>query len=225
MISLTYYLDVMSSWCFYSEPNLRRLLELHGKNLRYEWRIALVTGHPKGGYSREQYDWFYRRSGSIAGTQLNSGWRNADYDSTLQPNLAAEAARELGFNDDRVRLAISRAALVEGKPVLERQALLQVVSAATGVQAAKIAEMMDMPRIRERIEESCAEFAALGVTQRPAFVLRHERDDIGDSAIFSGIWLFEPLDATIQAMLSDADKYARFEANNPPMPGEKGKSA
>ncbi|MDQ6780435.1 MAG: disulfide bond formation protein DsbA [Candidatus Eremiobacteraeota bacterium] len=222
MISLIYCLDVLSSWCFYSEPNLRRLLDLHGKHLRYEWRIALVTDHPRGGFSREQYDWFYRRSGSISGTRLNSGWRTADYASSVEPNLAAEAARELGFSDDRVRLAISRAALIEGKPVLERATLLQIVSAATGVEAAKIAEMMDAPQMRERIEKSCAEFEALGVTQRPAYVLR---SDIEDSAIFSGVWLFEPLNATIQAMLSDAEKYAHFEANNAPMPGERGKSA
>lgn len=215
MIKLTYYLDVLSSWCFYGEPNLRRLLDVYGDRIDYEWRIALVTEHPPQGFSRQQYDWFYRRSGSISGTHLNSAWRTKEYSSTLVPNLAAEAARELGFSDDRVRLALARAALVEGQPVLEPDTAARVAAAASGVDQSKITEFMNDPRMRERIERTSAEFAALGVDQRPAFVLR---SSIGDTAIFSGVWLFEPLNATVHAMLSDADKYAHFEANNPAFP-------
>ncbi|MDQ6823908.1 MAG: DsbA family protein [Candidatus Eremiobacteraeota bacterium] len=214
MIKLVYYLDVLSSWCFYSEPNLRRLLDIHRDHIEYEWRIALVS-HPPRGYSRAQMDWFYHRSGSISGTHLNSAWRASDYSSTLVPNLAAEAARELGFSDDRVRLALARAALVDGKPVLERETCLEIVASVTGVDKKKIAEFMDDPRIRERIDRTTAEFASLGVDQRPAYVLHSK---IGDTAIFSGIWVFEPLNATVQAMVSDADKYAHFEANNPAFP-------
>ena len=214
MLKLAYYLDVLSSWCFYSEPNLRRLLDALGDRVEYEWRIALVD-HPPHGYSRQQYDWFYRRSGSLSGTHLNSAWRTGDYDSSLVPNAAAEAARELGFSDDRVRLALTRAGLVDGKPVLQRETCAAIVAEATGVSAEKILEFMDDPRIRERVECTTKEFAALGVDQRPAFVLR---SPIGDTAIFSGVWVFDPLNATAQAMLSDADKYAHFEASNPPFP-------
>lgn len=214
MLKLVYYLDVLSSWCFYSEPNLRRLLDRYGDRIQYEWRIALITEGMPMGHTREQMDWFYRRSGSISGTHLNSAWNQGPY-NTLQPNLAAEAARELGFSDDRVRLALARAALLDGKSIVQREVSLQVVSAVTGVDARKVERMIDDERMLENIQRSSAEFEALGIDQRPAFTLR---SDIGDRAIFSGLWTYDPLQATVAAMLSDEEKYERFARENPPFP-------
>ena len=49
---------------------------------------------------------------------LNSGWliekRKGHYQA---PNLVAEAARDFGFEDDTVRLALAHAALREGQDV------------------------------------------------------------------------------------------------------------
>ena len=214
MLTLIYYLDVLSSWCFYAEPNLRRLLDVLGERVRYEWRIALVE-NPAGGYSHRQYDWFYRRSGSISGVQLNSGWVSGKYDSSIVPNAAAEAARELGFSDDRVRLALSRAALVDGKPILDPAVSAEIVSHATGVASDKIRELIDDHHIRQRIADSGEEFKRLDVDQRPAFVLS---SDIGDKVVFSGVWAYEPLHATATAMLGESAKYAAFAHDNPPFP-------
>jgi len=99
MVKLFYYLDVMSSWCFYSEPQLERLRKKYGARLTYDWRIALVTENMPGGNTREQCEWFYNRSGSISGIHLNPDWNQGPH-TTLDANLAAEAARELGFTDD-----------------------------------------------------------------------------------------------------------------------------
>ena len=211
MVKLRHYLDVMSSWCYYAEPNLERLREKYGSKLSYGWRIALVKDLP---LSRAQVEWFYKRSGSISGTHLNPEWFQGPLGS-LDANLAAEAARELGFADDRVRLALARAALVDGIPVQYRSNAAEVVAVTTGVEPDKVLTVMDDPKVKARIDESEAEFAGLRIDQRPAFVLR---SSIGDAAVFSGVWSFEPLDATICAMLADVEKYAAFAAGNPPLP-------
>ncbi len=212
MVKLIHYLDVMSSWCYYAEPAVERLRRKYGSKLAYEWRISLVADRPA---SRAQVEWFYKRSGSISGTHLNPSWFAGAYPDWDFPNLAAEAARELGFSDDRVRLALSHAALIDGVPLYERREAAKVVAAVTGVDTDKILAQMDDAKMSERIKQTSKEFDALHIDQRPAFVLR---SNIGDTAIFSGIWVFEPLDATVDAMLRDVDQYAKFASENPPLP-------
>jgi predicted DsbA family dithiol-disulfide isomerase len=214
MVKLFYYLDVLSSWCFYAEPQLERVRAKYGSRLTYDWRISLVTDLPVG---REQVEWFYNRSGSISGTHLNPDWCQGPYTS-LDANLAAEAARDLGFHDDRVRLALARAALVQGVPIYHKTVAADVVASVTGEAPERILALMDDVSVKERVKRGGEEFAAFHIDQRPGFVLR---DTIGDTAIFSGIWSSEPLDSTIGAMLSDVDKYAKYAANNPPMPARR----
>jgi predicted DsbA family dithiol-disulfide isomerase len=217
MVKLFYYLDVMSSWCFYSEPQLERLRKKYGARLMYDWRISLVTENQPGGNTREQVEWFYKRSGSISGIHLNPDWNQGPH-TTLDANLAAEAARELGFTDDKARLALARAALVEGLPIYHKTVAADVVAAVTGIEPGRIVTLMDSPTLKERIKQAGEEFASFHIDQRPAFVLR---SSIGDTAIFSGIWRFEPLDVTIGSMLHDVDEYTKFAANNPPQPSRR----
>ncbi|HEV2037069.1 MAG TPA: DsbA family protein, partial [Candidatus Eremiobacteraceae bacterium] len=188
MIKLVYYLDVLSSWCHYCEPSLQRVVKKYGPQLSYSWRIALITENMPGGNTLEQIEWYYKRSGSISGTHLNPQWRQGSH-TTLDANLAAEAARELGFTDDRVRLALARAAMVEGMPIYHKTVAADVVAAVTGAERERILALMDDATIKERVKHSSSEFASFHIDQRPAFVLH---SSIGDTAIFSGIWAFEP---------------------------------
>src|SRR5690348_6932899 len=188
MVKLIYYLDVMSSWCFYAEPQLELLRQKYGQRLTYDWRVALVTEGMPQGHAHDQVAWFYKRSGSVSGVKLNPDWCQGSY-TTAHPNHAAEAARELGFNDDRVRLALARAMMIEGMPIYHKGEAVSVVSAVTGVEAGRISSLMEGPKVRERIKQSSEEFAAFGIDQRPAFVLH---SSIGDTAIFSGIWTSAP---------------------------------
>lgn len=211
MVKLRYYLDVLSSWCWYCEPKLAEIRRKYGARLSYEWRVALVKDRPQ---SRAQVEWYYKRSGGISGVHLNPGWYQGPFESR-DINLAAEAARDLGFDDDRVRLALARAALIEGLPAHYKNAAAELVATVTGAEPERVLELMESPAVNQRIDESEREFAALGVDQRPAFLLH---SSIGDTALFSGIWSAEPLDVTIGVMLRDVDKYAAFAAENPPLP-------
>jgi predicted DsbA family dithiol-disulfide isomerase len=122
----------------------------------------------------------------------------------------AEAAKDFGFTDDHVRLAIARAALREGKNIADWKVSAEIGAEAAGIDADKLLERAKSPAIEKRIRASTAEFRALQITQRPAFVIDTE---IGDRAVFSGVVKLEPLAATIDSMLDDAAAYVAHKAH------------
>ncbi len=210
-ITVTDYLDVISSWCFWSEPMWAELKKRYGDRIEFRWRIALMdpSGLPT---SREQEQWFYRRSGMMMRSpfMLNTDWYDADLQEWLAPNCVAEAARDFGVVDDRVRLALSGAALREGKKVSDWDVAAQVAATAGEIDKNKLLERAKSAEIEKRVRASTAEFHALQVTQRPTFVIDTE---IGDRAVFSGVVKFEPLAATLDSMLDDAVAYASHKAH------------
>src|SRR5262252_1140556 len=115
-VKITYYLEVISSWCYWAEPAWSELKRRYAGDVEFEWKIAQM---PAAAYpiSREQCDWFYRRSGSVLRSpfMLNSGWWEPEIKEYLVPNYIAEAAKNCGITDDGVRLALAHAALREGK--------------------------------------------------------------------------------------------------------------
>lgn len=216
MVKVTYYLEVISSWCYWAEPAWGELKERYAGRARFEWKIALMdaSGLPA---SREQADWFYRRSGTIVRSpfSLNSGWFEPGVTEYLAPNLVAEAARDMGVSDDRVRLAIAGAALREGRKVHRVEDCVAIAAAAAGLDADELRERAEAPETEQRARGTTAEFLALQVTQRPTFVLQ---SGIGDKAVLSGIWKARPLAAAIDAMLADAAAYESWAVHLGPPP-------
>jgi predicted DsbA family dithiol-disulfide isomerase len=210
-IAVTDYLDVVSSWCFWSEPTWAELKKRYQGRVAFEWKIALMdrTGLPT---SREQEQWFYRRSGMMMRSpfMLNTDWYDPSLPEWLAPNCVAEAGKDFGFTDDRIRLALARAALREGEKVGDWQIAATVGAAAGGIGKEKLLERARSGEIEKRVRASTAEFHAFQITQRPAFVID---TGIGDRAIFSGVVKFEPLAAMLDAMLEDAAAYAAHKAH------------
>jgi len=211
LITVTDYLDVISSWCFWSEPTWAELKKRYEGRVQFQWKIALMdpNGLPT---SREQEQWFYRRSGMMMRSpfMLNTDWYDASLPEWLAPNCVAEAAKDFGVTDDRVRLAIASAALREGKKIGDWDISVQVGAKAGEIDPGKLLECARSAEIEQRIRASTAEFHALQVTQRPAFVIDTE---IGDRAVFSGIVTLEPLATTLDSMLHDAAAYATHKAH------------
>jgi predicted DsbA family dithiol-disulfide isomerase len=205
-ISITNYLDVISSWCFWSEPTWEELKRRYADRVTFDWKIALMdsAGLP---VSRAQEEWFYRRSGLMNRSRfmLRSDWYEPLLPEYLAPNLVAEAARDLGAKDDRVRRAISKAILREGAPrIRELEIAAEIGSKASGLAKADLLTRAASPEIEERIRNSTTEWKTMGVTQRPTFVIDTE---IGDRAIFSGVIKLDPIATTIDSMLDDAQFY------------------
>src|SRR6201993_2601760 len=210
-ITVTDYLDVISSWCFWSEPTWAELKKRYDGRVEFQWKIALMdpSGLPT---SREQEQWFYRRSGMMMRSpfMLNTDWYDPSLPEWLAPNCVAEAARDFGFVDDRVRLALSHAALREGKKGSDWEIATEIAAGAGKIAKKELLERARSPGIEKRGRASTAEFHALQVTQRPTFVIDSE---IGDRAVFSGVVKLEPLTATLDSMLEDATAYAAHKAH------------
>ncbi|HXB03056.1 MAG TPA: DsbA family protein [Opitutaceae bacterium] len=211
-MKITYCLDVLSSWCHWAEPAWAELKTRYAGRAEFAWKIALLS---PGDFpvSREQEDWFFRRSGTIMRSpyMLNSGWVEPERKGLYPaPNFVAEAGRDFGFTDDRLRLALAHAALREGRKIGDMAEAIAVAAQATGLDGEKLWERAQSPAIEARVRASTAEFHALQITQRPAFVLE---DSIGDKAVFSGLVTAAPLIATIDAMLADTAAYAAHAAH------------
>ena len=210
-ITVTDFVDVVSSWCFWSEPTWAELKRRYDGRVAFHWKIALMDpiGLPT---SREQERWFYRRSGMLMRSpfMLNTDWYDASLKEWLPPNSVAEAARDFGIKDDRVRLALSYAALREGKKVSDWNVCAEIGAKAGKLDKKKLLDAARSSGVERRLRESTAEFHAMQVTQRPTFVVDTE---IGDRAIFSGVVRLEPILATIDSMIDDALFYATHKAH------------
>ncbi|CAN5307729.1 hypothetical protein BH20VER2_BH20VER2_03970 [soil metagenome] len=211
-LRITNYLDVVSSWCLWAEPMWTELQRRYAGRVAFDWKIALMdeSGMPK---SRAQLEWYYHRSGTMmqSSFDLNSGWYEEGVMEYLAPNAVAEAARELGITDDSVRIALSIAGLREGRHTGQWEIAAGIGAATCGIDKAKLLKRAKSRALEERLRATTAEFHALQITQRPAFVIDSE---IGDRAVFSGFAKIDPLATTIDAMLEDLAFYkahgARF---------------
>src|SRR3954452_10364045 len=141
---------------------------------------------------------------------LKAGWFETNLQECLAPNLIAEAARDLGVTDDRVRMALANATEWEGQHTNDWNLSAEIAAAASGLDKQKVLDHARSPKIEARARATTAEFHALQVTQRPTFVVDSE---IGDRAIFSGFAKLEPIAATIDAMLDDLAAYASHAAH------------
>ena len=152
-ITVTEYLDVISSWCFWSEPTWAELKRRYDGRVQFQWKIALMdpSGLPT---SREQEQWFYRRSGMMMRSpfMLNTDWYDASLPEWLAPNCVAEAAKDFGFTDDRVRLALARAALREGKNVADWNIAAQIAQKLPASKSANCSSARNRRRLRSAFE-------------------------------------------------------------------------
>ena len=210
-ITLTYYLDIISSWCFWAEPTWAGLKKRYEGRAEFQWKIALLdkSGLPP---SVEQEQWFYRRSGTIMRSpfMLSSAWYEPIQPEYLAPNFVAEAAKDFGITDDRVRLALAYAGLREGKKFAEWEVAAEIAAGAAGLDRKELLERARSSVIETRVRADTADFHLLQVTQRPTFVIDTE---IGDRAVFSGFARIAPLTAAIDSMLEDAEAYTSFAAH------------
>lgn len=212
-MKVTYYVEVFSSWCYWAEPTWAELKTRYAGRAEFEWKIALMNPEDFP-VSREQCDWFYRRSGGTcmrSPFMLNSGWFEASLQGHYEAaNFVAEAGKDFGFTGDELRLALSHAAVREGQKLGNLANAVAVAAKAGKLNAKKLKAAAESKDVRARVETSTKEFFSHQINQRPAFVLT---DRIGDKAVFSGLVKLEPLAATIDAMLGDAAAYATHEAH------------
>lgn len=208
----TLYLEVISSWCYWGEPTWAELKRRYEGRVEFDWKIALMR---KDDYpvSREQCDWFYRRSGMMMKSpfMLNSGWLEPWREGLFPAaSYVAEAGKDFGITGDELRLALAHAADRDGLKVASMDAAIEVAVKATKLDGKTLRARAESAEVAARIQASTAEFFAHQIDQRPAFILT---SGIGDKAVFSGVTKIEPLAATLDAMLADLAAYAAHKAH------------
>ncbi|MBV8374809.1 MAG: DsbA family protein [Candidatus Eremiobacteraeota bacterium] len=208
-MKITFYYDVCSQWSYFADLTLDRLREKYGEDLMVEWQIAMVKDGEAIGYSPEALGWMYRRSESIAGIAVTSQWIRGN-DRTLYANLAVAAAKHLGHD---VRRQVAEAILLRGEPLGSQAGAVAVVSQLTAVQPAELETTMRA--VEPQVRQSTKEFRGLPVTVVPAFLIRNE---IGDTALLSGLYEFETLDQVVAEMFRAEHGYAVFGEANAPIP-------
>lgn len=213
-MKVTYYLEVLSSWCYWVEPTWAELKARYQGRVDFEWKIALMAPEDFP-ISAKQYEWFLQRSGNTvmrSPFKLNPGWVDFPVTAKTYPmaSAVAEAARSLGAKGDAVRLALAHAGEREGRKMGRIAEAVAVAAKVSGLNAKKLRAKAESAGIDAIIKASTAEFSAHQINQRPAFILT---DDIGDKAVFSGLVRIEPLAATIDAMLADTAAYAAHKAH------------
>lgn len=211
-MKITYYLEVISSWCYWAEPAWAELKRRYDGRAEFQWKIAHMPPEtrPK---SKAQADWFFRRSGTMMRSpfKLNPNWIEPGPMPYLVPSLVAEAAKDFQVTDDMVRLALAEAAVREGKKVGRWEVAVDVAASAAGLNRAELLKRAKSAAVKARTRASTVEFNALRVDQRPTFLLE---DNIGDRAVFSGLVTLEPLAATVEAMLADEAAYVSYAAQH-----------
>src|SRR5690348_6892757 len=197
-VDLIYYVDVLSSWCHVADRAVERIEDKYGASVRLDWRIAQLFNYGPLPYTQKDLRWYYERTAKMTGVLLNEAWHDSPDTTTKYANAAAEAARELGVTDSRVRRGLSRAALLDGKRIGCRDGAIEETARLSGFSAERIADLMDAPQVTQRIMQTTQEFKDLALPQLPSFVMRNSS---GDIAVFSGLYTFESLDSVIGEML------------------------
>jgi predicted DsbA family dithiol-disulfide isomerase len=209
MMQLIFYYDVCSQWSYFGDLTLDRLREKYEADLDVVWRIAMVKDGEAIGYTREALGWMYRRSESITGIAVTSQWIQGN-DRTLYANLAVAAAERLGHD---VRRQVAEAILLRGEPMGSQSGAVRAVARLIAVPDARLEAEMRL--VEPDVRKSTQEFRALPVTVVPAFLIRNE---IGDTALLSGLCEFETLDGVAAEMRRAERGYAAFAAANAPVP-------
>src|SRR5260370_1705363 len=106
-ITVTDDVDVVSSWCCWSEATWAELKRRYDGRVQFQWKIALMdpTGLPT---SREQEQWFYRRSGMMmrSAFMLNTDWYDPNLPEWLAPNFLAHTPKDFCFPSVRLPPAL-----------------------------------------------------------------------------------------------------------------------
>jgi predicted DsbA family dithiol-disulfide isomerase len=212
-VRITYYLDIVSSWCYWAEPAWAELKQRYAEApVEFGWKIALLDGSGMS-KSKKQLQWFYRRSGPLVRSpfMLNPGWFDPKFQSEyLAANCVAEAAKDLGITDDQARLSLMHAAMREGKKVADWNVCAAVAAERAQLDRAALLAKAKSKSIEKRVRASTAEFHSFQSSRRPTFVLE---SSIADRAVFSGIWKAAPIAAAMDAMLDDVAAYTAHAAH------------
>ncbi len=208
-VTIIHYLDVLSSWSLISQRALDAVTAEFGDAVVVDWRIALFNDGAPVGEDAQKWAWYYDRIEAMTDVKLNPAWRESLEDSTLVPNSVAVAARRLGASGDTVRLALARAAMLDGRKVQHRAIAFDVAVEASGLDRETLATALDDPLTRAELDRTTKEYRALPVSVVPVFLVSNP---LGDVALLSGYFQAQTLRAVVAEAIETMRRYDGFMA-------------
>jgi 2-hydroxychromene-2-carboxylate isomerase len=206
MIRCTYYLDVLSQWCYIAEFALEKLRSVEGGNVGVS--CVLVPIDPEILPTHDEQLRVYRRSRSISGVATKAWIADDVRPNTWHANAVTLAASLLGVPFEDVRKRVAEAALLEGMHLANPGEALNFVSSEFGLDPVQLRQAIVSEQIRSQLEANRSAFVADGLKVRPSFVLRNEIDD---HIVLGGQYEFGILSAAVQSLKADEAGYRLFE--------------
>lgn len=210
-LKCTYFLDVLSQWCFIADEALYTLRRMH-KDLDVSLRFVPIAFKDTLPVSRDEQARAYERSAMITGTHTVPWIVEGDVTNTWEANAIPLAATDLGLDLDQVRSSIAKAALLHGLPMGREGAAISFVSKEFGIDAERLRQSIHGHAVEGQMQAHEDEFRALKLRVRPTFVIQNSIDD---HVVLGGAYRFDLLDHCIRSLKSDADCYEHFETTHP----------
>jgi predicted DsbA family dithiol-disulfide isomerase len=206
-ITIQYFIDVLSQWCFISDKALLKVRMLYGDRLPIRYRFVPMSGREPVYVDVSGQRSAYERSAFMTGVKTTP-WLDKEARSTWHANVAVVAAAELGIDIERARLAVSSAALEQGMSLGEDGAASELLASRFGLDRVALDRAMASDGVLGRMDDDLKEFTRYGLTVRPSLVMENE---IGDWTILNGGHRETLIAEAVSSLLIDGTGYEWYE--------------
>jgi len=224
ILELVEYTDPYCTWCWGSEPILRKIEELYGDQVKITFKMGGLV---------EDIDNFYDPLNMIGGEgmfqQVAEHWLDAsrrhgmpvdirvfqdlvgEFRSTYPANIAYKAAQmqsqELA---DRFLRRMREAAAAECRPLHRREVQVELAR-EVGLDADRFTKALEDGSAEKAFYEDLRECRGLGITGFPTFHIKNRQ---GEGIFLSGYRRFEAFERAFKELAGDALVKRRIEATD-----------
>ena len=195
------FIEVLSHWCLAAMPAARVLADL---TPNFEIVYAPSKDGGPVGYTNEQMRWFYRRGAMAYGRELRADWCEGPQTGTWFANAVGYVGAQATGEPIRVAHAVMSAALEQGLRLGRADECFAFMGRYLGQPASEISRRVNDPSVKQALDEGNRRMAALGLDEKPSFVIE---SDIGDRVVLKGLWQKELVAAAGLAVLHDERAY------------------
>ena len=224
LIELVEYTDPYCTWCWGSEPILRKIKELYGDQVKITFKMGGLV---------EDIANFYDPLNLIGGEgmfeQVAAHWEDAskkhgmpvdprvfqdiakEFRSTYPANVAYKAAQmqsqELA---DRFLRRMREAAAAERRALHRREVQIELAG-EVGLDVRKFKKALEDGSAEKAFREELRECRALGVTGFPTFYIKNRQ---GEAVVLNGYRTFESFERAFKELVGDGLVKRRLEATH-----------
>jgi predicted DsbA family dithiol-disulfide isomerase len=221
VLQLVEYTDPYCTWCWGSEPILRRIQEVYGDQVKIDYMMGGLV---------ENIDTFFDPSNRIGGhdwyKQVASHWLEAsqrhgmpvdeqvfydlkdEFKSTYPASIAFKAAE---FQDRKLAKRFLRrmreAAAAERMPIHRREVQARLAG-EIGLDVKKFVKDIESGRAEDAFKSDVGDARAKGITGFPTFVIKNRA---GEELLLYGFQRFESFEAAFRRLAKDPLTSADFE--------------